>query len=268
MKLAKTLSLAVLLLVTALSSPLKACGDYCDYSGMYGVGGYNLYSFSVDIYAVYDYGYSNYDYSGGSCGSFSGCGSCYDIGLLSGYSGLNTYYDTSLLNWPVYSPSFPYPTSTFPGMFPGVNPYWPPITQYPFIPPSYPAPTWPIPMDPTWPTIPTFPPTTGFPPIAPPPTTNPPYGGCDNIIIMCPGGSMLRPPGVTTFPTPTVPTFPSPATPSFPTPTAPSFPTTPNAPSIPTTQPMPQAPVVFDPTTTHTNTDPVRIQVPRGVKTR
>ncbi len=139
----------------------------------------------------------------------------------------------------------PMMTSPYPG-------YYPTIPNVSFLPPSM-NPYSPYPTTPYYPGSPTTTtyqnPTTNYGPIIPglsnspvvnpitpivsqPPTTTLPWGGCDNVIVMCPTGPTIRPPTVTT--TPIVPLVP-------PITASPQYQTTPN--------------------------DPNRQQIPRGIIT-
>ena len=234
------------LLISLATSPIYACGDYdydCGYDGMYDVGGYNLYSFGADMYPILSYDYSGYDYGynyGGSCGSFSSyCGSCYDTTYLTdsylpsnSYSSSNTQLINQLLISQINNNSLQLcltfgicnsGTSINPNGIPGINPTmpispYPPTTQFP--PMGFPPGMTPI--DPGF-----YPPITQMPPpgvipFSPPPPTTIPYGGCDNIIVMCPQGPINRP-----LPIPGVPNLPpyNPGTPGGVTPgTTPSYP--------------------------------------------
>ncbi|NDG27880.1 MAG: hypothetical protein EB120_11985, partial [Proteobacteria bacterium] len=156
---------------------------------------------------------------GGGCGTFTqSCGSCYDsvgLGGYGSYSGVNPV-DIQLLNLITYQNGILNQLSNpvIPGLGTGPtypNPYSPisPVGPSPFYPPVYP---------PVYPTDPYNPgnPITSLPiglgtgPTSPvpydntivPPSSNPlPYGGCDNITVMCPQ------PGIQTY------TNPSPVTP-------------------------------------------------------
>lgn len=299
MKLFGSTLIALFLVLSLNTGKAFACGDYCDYGGAYATGGYDLYSFSLDLYTIADYSYSSYDY-GGSCGTFSGCGSCYDVGLMSGYSGLNNYYNNGLIDWeissitnqlnqyiqmqnnPFMGGGYPgigggYPGMTnnfgnFPGIYgsgyPGIGggyPGFPGMPTFPTYPPTTNFPTYPT--YPTFPTYPSLPPVTTFPtypttpttPTLPTPPTNtpPPYGGCDNIIIPCPSGTVTRP---QTLPTPVTTTYNNPFTPHTVNPT----PTNNHNPIVPT---QPTAPEVYQPSNTTTDSTPIRYKVPRGVRT-
>ncbi len=214
----RALFVIVFLLATGQSRAI-ACGDSCgDWSGLYNTGGYNLYNFGVDMYNTMDYGSSQYDMGydsgswGGSCGMLvSGCGSGYDTssytvtidtyttlaGLCGG--GCSSGYDFNSYGSPYNDPSI------------FTNPFIPPTNPFvqpsPFAPiaPSVPTPFFPpISNNPMGPIGPMFPPVGMMPPTIPPVTFNPynpggitpppnfpgapglPWGGCDNIIVMCP----------------------------------------------------------------------------------
>lgn len=139
----------------------------------------------------------------------------------------------------------PMMTNPYPG-------YYPTIPNVSFLPSS----TYPYSYNPTAPFIPTSPttttyqnPTTNYGPIIPatnypgtnpsitpivsqPPTNPLPWGGCDNVVVMCPTGPTIRPPTVTT--TPIVPLVP---------------------------------PITASPQYQTTPTDPNRQQIPRGIVT-
>lgn len=145
---------------------------------------------------------------GGGCGTFTqSCGSCYDTLGLGGYGTLpmQPSIDSQLLQLISYQngvlnqlnnpllgtyPSTPsYPNYSY-------NPYYPPMNPISPIAPYYP-PTGPISPTPYSPIAPYMPPTT---PVSPydnslpfPTTPSLPYGGCDNITVMCPQS------GVNTF---------------------------------------------------------------------
>ena len=220
----------IVLAVSVLgSTPAKACGDYgCGdaWGGLYSVGDYNLYQFGSGMYDIgvslggYDVS-SQYNY-GGSCGSLiTSCSGGYDSGnlygshwgLASGGSldigitisatpsepismtnscdvcGMAPYqnYDVGCSVGYCDSGYAPYPGSSYSSNNPWFNawdhyfnqiPTQPSYPQYPYFPPSFTQ----VPRDPYQ--NPYFPP-------APP--SVPPYGVCDNIVVMCPTGIVTRP---------------------------------------------------------------------------
>ncbi len=259
----KLFSKLVLLAVFASIAPVAHAEDCWD--ATYVVGGYNLYSFGVDMYNTYDY-----------CAPVQQpvcCDSCYDTAtlynpyteanisqltqmvstnqqLINQLYGLNPYSQIPGITNPGFggnpyvgpnlgvippvsgNPYNPYnPYNPFVPSNP--NPYYPPITG---IPPY--SPTNPIsPYFPTYPTSPTTP-TINYPvnpsvptnPSLPRPPSLPPFGGCDNITVMCP--------------------------------------VTPSAPGTPTVS-LPQNPNLAPGYQTNTNQvgqDPTRYRVPRGTR--
>jgi len=206
-------------------APEKALAETCGSCGLYNTGGYNLYvlgqnlnsvatcamptqvvtPMAVPVYLSNPTGYLSSFTGSGGCGTFTqSCGSCYDTLGLGGYGTLPTTpsidsqlfqlisYQNVLLNqmnnpmlgsYPV-APAVTYPNYPY-------NPYNP---YNPYIPVSpYQSPITPTP--PYIPTTPAIPPVTNpFDNSVPFPTTpSLPYGGCDNVTVMCPQ------PGVNTF---------------------------------------------------------------------
>lgn len=224
-------------------APERAQAEMCVSCGLYNTGGYNLYSFGqsmnslascampvnvtaipvspalvvpsylsnptgfLNSFATPSYASFPSSSFGGGCGTFTqSCGSSYDT---LGFAGCGTLpmvpsIDSQLLNLintqnilltQLSNPfsTSPFGTSPYSGGFPGYGGYSTPPGG--FFPPSMPFPSSPI---------------TSYDNSIPFPTTpSLPYGGCDNITVMCPQ------PGVNSFEN----TFPggSPgATPGFP----------------------------------------------------
>lgn len=246
------------------------------YVGAYSTGGYNLYTFTTDIYAIVDTPFYSMPTYGGGCGSLLGsCNSCYNSASLYG----NTGYDpnTQLINQLLISqinqntmqmcmasgmcnPVNPYfqGGGSVPPLMPPINPitglnptpYYPPV-----VPPNFP-----------------FGPTAPYSPMVPytPPTTQLPYGGCDNVIVMCPSGPVTQ--GGTS---PYVPMV-NPITPqTTPTPTTPGINTPPMTVTVPSggsntpTNPTPYIyPVTTQPGTQTLPQSPIRYNTPRGASNR
>ena len=125
------------------------------------------------------------------------------------------------------------------------TPYYPPV-----VPPNFP-----------------YGPNTPYPPVSPytPPATQLPYGGCDNVVVMCPSGPIT--PGGTT--TPYIP-ITNPITPQIPvTPTPPVTVTVPSGDSNTSTNPTPyNYPVVTQPGSQTLPQSPIRYNTPRGASNR
>lgn len=262
-----------LVLGLMLSPTAKACFDgSCDsWGGLFNTGGYNLYGFGSDIYSLGGYS-SGYDSWGGGCGNiYSGCGGGYDsagmygsdwgslgggfsldIGISIypltdfssyGYSDYSSLYNSCDIGCSVgYCDGSAYP---YTGNYMNNNPwsstpsYWDypytsydPYQYYSQNPYSYPTNYGNIPRD----------------PYGPPPSI-PPYGGCDNIIVMCPTG----PVGWPSQPQPVPPYYgglprdngyPNPG---YPYPEYPSYPPTHNNPSYPPVTYPGYPPVTYPP---------------------
>jgi len=207
----KKLISASVLTSLLLVVPEKAQAEMCGSCGLFNTGGYNLYAFAqnvntlascaapVSISAVPVYlsnptaflnsfatpsfaAYPSPSY-GGICASFTqSCGSCYDNLGLGGYgtSPLMPSVDNQLIQLISYQNNLLNQLS---------NPYLgglisnPPLTIQPY---PYPSP---ITFNPYGPGggIPSFPPSSPFDNSVPFPTTpSLPYGGCDNVTVMCP----------------------------------------------------------------------------------
>lgn len=245
------------------------------YVGAYSTGGYNLYTFTTDIYAIIDTPFYSMPSYGGGCGSLLGsCNSCYNSASLYG----NTGYDpsTQLINQLLISqinqntmqmcmvsgmcnPVNPYlqGSGSIPPLMPPINPiaglnptpYYPPV-----VPPNFP-----------------YGPNVPYSPATPytPPTTQLPYGGCDNVIVMCPSGPVTQG-GTPPYTTPVV----NPITPQTTiTPTTPVTVTTPSGTSNTPANSTPYYyPVVTQPgTQPGTQTlpqSPIRYNTPRGASNR
>lgn len=210
--------LSILILLVPMRA--SACGDYCeDWGALYYTGGYNLYDFGVDLYDTSSYGTSGMDYSnwGGGCGSLiSSCGNAYNDSsytiLIDTYTTMAGLCGTTCLGGSGSMPSagWPYTNSPFtPEAFspdsPFTSPFSPPMAQ-PFSPPFAQPPMAlpPLPMPYLPPALNTPPPVGGIPPVtfnpynpgsspnipglSPPPSL--PWGGCDNVIVMCPSGGV------------------------------------------------------------------------------
>ncbi len=185
---------------------LFACG-LCSgngYIGTYSMGGHNLYSFTTDIYTIIDTTYSEMPLYGGGCGSLlSGCNACNSSPSLYGGSSASNP-DTQLINQLLISQinQNTLQMCMVSGMCNPINPYLPingPVP--PMIPPVppisgiTPPPYYPPVVTPSFPNDPNSPynpnnPYNPFYPYPPsiPPVTQLPYGGCDNVIVMCPIG--------------------------------------------------------------------------------
>lgn len=261
-------TLGFILGFSVLPTHAVACGDYCDWGGLYNTTGYSGYGLGSTLYDIsnytttsvsvsVDYGYSG-GYGGG-CGSFSGscggytpsCGSSYgDYGggvtpydiFMAGsgnpmgmnpmtFPGSGSYQDPMLQTLMMSTLGNPYSPNGFnpitstmnPQMFPpfglnnpyavnpfpGTNPYFPNLSLLPNMTPYYPytGPSNPLGAPYTTPySNPYNPYGTQVPPVSnPAPTTTisqpPPtpltWGGCDNIIVMCPTtGPIGQPPTV------------------------------------------------------------------------
>lgn len=257
----KLLSLAVI----SVSSIGLSCGDYCgDYGAFYDVGGYNLYSFAIDVGTYVDYSYTDMNWGGG-CGSLYGsCGSTsYSLGcdtsgidlqiqLLSNQ--INSYINTNTL---INSGSLaPIDTTCILmgtcgmlngpgfGMPPGID------TGGTF----FPGPTFP-----TNPTFPTYPVSNPFPTY---PVNNFPSNPFTGGTFQNPGSPQfptsptIQTPPISTTSIPTPPSFTPPYTGSFPPPSGP----------ITRNEDL-KRPPVYQPVTTQTGNDPIRYRVPRGVVT-
>ncbi|NBX77065.1 MAG: hypothetical protein EBQ92_10960 [Proteobacteria bacterium] len=203
-------------------APEKALAETCVSCGLYNTGGYNLYVLGqnlnsvvscamptqvaspmvVPVYLSNPTGYLSSFTGSGGCGTFTqSCGSCYDTLGFGGYGTLPMTpsidsqlfqlisYQNVLLNQlsnPVLG-SYPTLPTTYPNY--SYNPSVPPV--YPFNPFNPYSPVGPyLPSGPTIPSIPTNPYDNSIPF---PTTPSLPYGGCDNVTVMCPQ------PGVNTF---------------------------------------------------------------------
>ena len=286
------LKLILFLLVSLLDSRgLWAC-SLCSgngYAGAYSTGGYNLYTFATDIYTIVDTVYYA-PVNVGGCGLLSSsCGSCFSS---PGLYGSNTGYNpnTQLINQLLLNqinqntmqmcmmsgmcnPANPFLTP--PGSIPPVMPPTPPIYG------GYPNPYFPSPISPTFPYDPNLPNYNPYLPNYPysqPPVTQLPYGGCDNVIVMCPVGPVSpqsptwpnypnynpwnwNPSSGVTNPNPSYPVS-NPSVPgSNPTTINVNTPVTPNV--DPGTQWIPNP--VFSPNSQTVPDSPIRYQLPRGV---
>lgn len=288
----KALTLFALFLGLFLTSrSAHACGDYCDWGGLFNTTGYLGYGLGTSMTDIYSYtstsisiSYEEYGggYSGG-CGSFyGGCGgytpSCGGFGYSDPY-GPSTYGDVYGMGGPGMGGMNPFMN---PASFNGMGSFMDPMTQMMMMTTLGMTPTMPMPIGPMTSMMPPqfFPPMQpptmgppslipqfynpiGYPPAMPPtitpyqqptvpfgspvppvnnpgpstppisqPPTNPlPWGGCDNIVVMCPGGPTERPPTVTPPPTPMSP---------------------------------PTPPITGNPQYQTVPTDPTRYQIPRG----
>jgi hypothetical protein len=246
------------------------------YVGAYSTGGYNLYTFTTDIYAIIDTPYYSMPNYGGGCGTLLGsCNSCYNSPVLYGNSGYdpNTQLINQLLISQINQNTMQMCMAS--GMCDPVNPYLPgsgPIP--PLMPPMSPPPgVSPIPYYP--PVVPpNFPygPNAPYPPINPytPPTTQLPYGGCDNVIVMCPSGPVTPGGGTPYIPINNPITSQPPTPPSTPiVPTIPITVTVPSGGSNSPTNPTPyNYPATTQPGTQNLPQSPIRYNTPRGASNR
>lgn len=247
-------------------APETAKAEVCVLCGVMNTGGYNLYSLGQSMNSLssclpqaqvptYLSNPGAFLFSlspspsvswGGGCGTFTqNCNSCYSNVGLNGYGNYSTTplvnsqliqlinYQNLLLNQialgnssnPMYSQ----------------NPVYPSYPSYPSS-PTYPSyPTYPIsPVGPSPSVVPAFP-SYPYDNSSPYPTTpGLPYGGCDNITVMCPQS------GINTFEN--------------------TFPGTNN--SGPSTVPfVPSAPT-YNPDIGYGSLPPNHTQIPRGLKGR
>jgi hypothetical protein len=208
-------------------APEKALAESCGGCGLYNTGGYNLYVLGqnlnsvatcamptqvaspmvVPVYLSNPSGYLSSFTGSGGCGSFTqSCGSCYDTLGFGGYGTLPMTpsidsqlfqlisYQNVLLNQLSNPVLGSYPTT--PSVYPNYpyNPYVPPVSPFNTGSPYSPIAPY-IPTNPSISTGPSIPPVTyPYDNSVPFPTTpSLPYGGCDNITVMCPQS------GVNTF---------------------------------------------------------------------
>lgn len=244
------------------------------YTGAYSTGGYNLYAFTTDLYAIVDTTYYGAlpNYGSGCSTPLSGCNVCSSSTNLFGNSAnpSNQLINQLLINQinqntmqmcavsGMCNPMNPYLPN--PGSYPGIPPVIPPISGIPYSPYFPPAVTPYFPNDPYSPLNPSAPYNPYFQTYPPnvPPTSQLPYGGCDNVTVMCPQGPVT---------TPGSPNFNLPQFPNF------NFPQWPN--SGGSTSPV-NPPSTVDPGFSYTPTYqggtenvpqlPSRYQIPRGAR--
>jgi len=287
----RKLFVAFLVVVGLMASERAlACGGCSGngYVGAISTGGYNLYTFATDVYTIVDTTYYAVapNYGGISGISLIGNNPCFNTPSLFGQNqGMDP--STQLMNQMLINqinqntaqmcmvsgmcnPINPYLPSY--GNFPGGPITIPPMAGIPFA-PYYPPTVTPYfptdPMSPYSPISPYNPFTPSYPPVIPP-STQLPYGGCDNIVVMCPQ-SPIYPPGSSNPGWPGFPNFNYPGWPNFGGPgsgagTSPA----PQNPGPGTVVPPVDPGVPYTPSYeggTHDSPQPpIRHQLPRGVR--
>lgn len=280
-------AILVALLSFLISPNVFACG-LCSgngYVGAYSTGGYNLYSFTNDIYAIVDTTYyAALPSYGGGCGSLlTGCNSCSSSPSLYGSSGSNP--DTQLINQLLINQINQNTTQmcVASGMCNPINPYlpvygsspimtpsMPPVAGVPYVPYLPPVVTPNFPNDPYSPYNPNNPYNPYYSSNSPstPPSSQLPYGGCDNVVVMCPQGP-VTPPGSPGFNWPQFPNYPYTNWPNSGGTTTITYPS-PNSPSVPGSGTVTSPEPGFSYTPTYQGgsqtlpQSPLRYQAPRG----
>lgn len=251
------------------------------YQGAYSTGGYNLYTFATDVYTIVDTTYyAAIPSSGVSNISLIGNNLCLNSPSLFGQTidpnsqlinqllinQINQNAAQMCMVSGMCNPINPYLPSY--GSFPGGPIAIPPVAGIPFSPFYPPIVTPSFPSDPNSPYSPISPYnpfTPSYPPSIPPP--NPlPYGGCDNIVVMCPQGP-ITPPGSPGYSWPQFPNFNYPGWPNNGG-TSPVPPPNQNysGPGTPTTPSIPEVPYSpsYDGSTHDSPQPPIRFELPRG----